>query len=407
MEKYGQMYKKSINDPASYWSDMAKDFVFKYSEQRVLKFNFDILKGPISIKFMEGALTNVCYNILDRNINKGLGHHIAYYWEGNEPDTRRQINYHNLLREVCKFANVLKSLGIQMGDTIAIYMPNSIELVTAMLGCARIGAIHTVVFAGFSAEALADRIIDANCVMLITCDGAYRGTKFIPLKGIADLAITLCNKSGHSIKACIVKRHVDINYQDEMNNKCSHLLIKWDHKVDIWWHEALEMADDYCAPVWLDTEHPLFILYTSGSTGKPKGVVHSTGGYMIYTATTFKYVFNHTDGDVFFCTADLGWITGHTASVYGALANGATVVLLEGTPFHPNPDRLWQLIDDLRVNTFYTAPTVIRSLMKFGDKYVQKYKLSSLKLLGTAGEPINPEAWHWFYIIIGKGNCPI
>ncbi|CAG2165558.1 unnamed protein product [Oppiella nova] len=409
LEEYRRMYKRSIEDPEGFWTDIAKDFYWKCApKNEFLKYNFDISNGPISIKWMEGAVTNMCYNVLDRIIDNGLGDRIAYHWEGNEPNNRRQITYNNLRRDVCKFANVLKSKGVKKGDRIAIYMPVTIELVTAMLACARIGAIHSVVFAGFSAEALSDRILDANCVLLVTSDGAYRGTKFIPLKDISDAALAACRQKGHRVIACIVNRHLNLGVEEaDMNNNPSKPMIKWNPEVDIWWDKVMKTASDYCEPTWLDAEDPLFILYTSGSTGKPKGVVHTTGGYMIYAATTFKYVFNYTDEDVFFCTADLGWITGHTVNVYGSLANGTTIVLFEGTPFYPNPGRLWEIVDDLNVNIFYTAPTAIRSLMKFGDEYVKKYKRTSLKLLGTAGEPINPEAWYWYMNVVGNGKCPI
>ncbi|RWS27126.1 acetyl-coenzyme A synthetase: cytoplasmic-like isoform X1, partial [Leptotrombidium deliense] len=418
IDVYRRMYKHSIEDPEGFWSEIAKDFFFKSGPKgQFLKYNLDIYKGPVEIKWMEGALTNVCYNIVDRIVEKGLGERIAYIWEGSEPNQGKSITYSELRRQICKFSNVLKSKGIKKGDRVAIYMPVTIELVVAMLSCARIGAIHSVVFAGFSGDAIAERIIDCNCKLLITCDGVYRGSKFIPLKEIVDEAIFKCSLKKHSLVACIVYHHLKCfppnKYSDhkkddkfEYNNN-DYPRIPWNPEVDVWWHEVMDKAEDYCDPVWVDAEDPLFILYTSGSTGKPKGVLHTTAGYMIYAATTFKYVFNFNGGDVFFCTADLGWITGHTVNVYGSLANGATIVLFDGTPFYPDPSRLWQIVDRHNVNTFYTAPTAVRSLMKFGDGYVHKYSRNSLKLLGTAGEPINAEAWNWYYKVVGSARCPI
>lgn len=375
-------------------------------------------------------------------------------------------------------ANFYKSKGLQKGDRIAICMPNTVELVVAMLAAARIGAIHTVVFSGFSATALAERIVDSRSKILVTADGIYRGTKFVPLKQIASDAVAMCRALKHHINCVIVYHHLKCPVQTtgvQSNNSTSnsHILphpksnghshlngslngngfhlngngvvngsltngtsgkattngsdppngisngngsatsttntenIPWDPEKDIWWHDALSKASDQCEPVWVDAEDPLFIIYSSGSTGKPKGVLHTTGGYMIYSATTFKYVFNYNGGDVFFCTADLGWITGHTVNCYGSLANGATILLFDGSPFHPYPNRLWDIVDKHSVNTFYTAPTAIRSLMKKDIKYVKMHSRSSLKLLGTAGEPINPEAWKWYYEVVGNRRCPI
>ncbi|KAH9424896.1 Acetyl-coenzyme A synthetase, cytoplasmic [Dermatophagoides pteronyssinus] len=418
MEEYRQLYKLSIEDPVKFWHNFSKNFHWEIPPRidDFLDYNFDLSKGPIFTKWMKGARTNICYNALDRHVHNGLGDRIAYYWEGNETHESRSITYTQLLKEVCKFANFLLSKGVKKGDRIAIYMPVTIDLVVAMLATVRIGAVHTVVFAGFSAESLSERIIDARCSILVTMDGSYRGKKFIPLKDLADNALEICRKKYHKIRCCIVQRHSNacqgniINgiengkVSSDINN---NFPINWNCDIDIWWQSAIQNMSDRCEPVWIDAEDDLFILYTSGSTGKPKGVLHTLGGYMVYAATTFKYTFNYTPDDVFFCTADLGWITGHTVNVYGSLANAATIVLFEGTPFYPYPGRLWEIIDKLQVSIFYTAPTAIRSLMKYGDEHVKKYKLDSLKLLGTAGEPINEEAWCWYYKVVGKRRCPI
>ncbi|KAJ6220040.1 hypothetical protein RDWZM_005852 [Blomia tropicalis] len=410
LEEYRRLYKLSVEDPANFWFNMCSNFYWKKGPilSSMIEYNFDISKGPIYVKWMKDAITNICYNVLDRHIDAGLGDRIAYYWEGNELHESRSITYSALLKEVCKFANFLTNKGLKKGDRIAIYMPVTIDLVIAMLGAARIGVIHTVVFAGFSAQSLSERIIDAKCSIVVTMDGSLRGKKVIALKEIADSAIEICRNKNHPIKCCIVQRHLNATGTDVSNSDINNnVQVKWNSQIDIWWNVALKNMPDYCDPIWMDAEDPLFILYTSGSTGKPKGVLHTVAGYMVYSATTFKYVFNYQSDDVFFCTADLGWITGHTVNVYGALANAATIVLFEGTPFYPHPGRLWEIVDKLHVSTFYTAPTAIRSLMKYSDDIVRKYRLDSLRLLGTAGEPINPEAWCWYYRMVGKRRCPI
>ncbi|KAI1288457.1 Acetyl-coenzyme A synthetase, cytoplasmic [Halotydeus destructor] len=418
MDTYKRMYKRSVEDPEGFWAEIAQEFYFKSGPKGpFLKYNFDIMKGPIEIKWLDGASTNMCYNAVDRIIERGMGDRAAYICEGSEPGSDRQVTYNELKIQICKLANVYKNLGIKKGDRVACYMPMTVELVISMLACARIGAIHSVVFAGFSSDALAERIKDAKCKVLVTADGVYRGPKFIALKEIADDAIAKCRILNHNVVNCIVYHHLQCPVKGVNNGQNSNGTttsadeicpsVPWDPSVDLWWHEVMARASDRCEPVWVDAEDPLFILYTSGSTGKPKGVLHTTGGYMIYAATAFKYVFNYNGGDVFFCTADLGWITGHTVNVYGALCNGATIVLFDGTPFYPDPSRLWQIVDRHSVTTFYTAPTAIRSLMKYGEHYVRKYKRTSLRLLGTAGEPINAEAWHWYHRVVGNSRCPI
>ncbi|CAG2102143.1 unnamed protein product, partial [Medioppia subpectinata] len=405
LDEYRKLYQKSVSDPKGFWSEIANNFYWKRwtQEVEVVSYNFDVTKGPVCVKWLDGCKTNVCYNVLDLVIEKGLGNRVAYYWESNDDNSHKIITYDELLRDVCRFANVLKGLGIKRGDRVAIYMSVTVELVTVMLACARIGAIHS--FAGFSAESLAERIIDANCVVLVTSDGAFRAKKFIPLKSIADSALDICKQMNHKVMACIVNPHLNLNrnnINDVLNNNIENTCgINWDPNVDILWTDVMTNVCNYCKPEWMEAEDPLFIMYTSGSTGKPKGIVHTVGGYLLYSYITFKYVFNYTDGDVFFSTADLGWITGHTFNVYGSLANGCSIVLFEGTPTHPNPGHLWHIIDKWRVNIFNTAPTLIRSLMKFGDQYVKQYSRQTLKVLGTAGEPINPEAWLWFWEVVG------
>uniref|UniRef100_A0A8D3E0L9 Acetyl-coenzyme A synthetase n=1 Tax=Scophthalmus maximus TaxID=52904 RepID=A0A8D3E0L9_SCOMX len=373
------MCKRRLHLPESlsfcvpeFWGDIAKDFFWKTKHTgQFLDYNFDVTKGEIYIKCMEGASTNICYNILDRNVHeRKLGDKVAFYWEGNEPGDELTVTYRELLQRVCQFANVLKSQGVKKGDRVSIYMPMVVELVVAMLACVRIGAVHSIVFAGFSAESLCERIMDSQCSLLITADGFYRGDKLINLKLLADE-------------------------------------VPWNPEVDLCWLTLVRGASDECEPEWCDSEDPLFILYTSGSTGKPKGVLHTVSGYMLYTATTFKLVFDYQPDDVYWCTADIGWITGHSYITYGPLANGATSVLFEGLPTYPDVSRMWEIVDKYHVTKFYTAPTAIRLLMKYGSEPVQKYKRESLKVLGTVGEPINPEAWQWYYTVVGERRCPI
>jgi len=393
MEQYKGDWERSIKDPDGYWTEIAEQFVWYKKWDKVVEFNFDLNKGPISIEWFKGAKTNITTNCLDRHLET-RGDQTAIIWEGNEPADNKTITYKELHTEVNKFANVLKSKGVKKGDRVSIYMPMIPELTVAMLACARIGAIHSIVFAGFSAESLSDRILDSTCTVLLTVDGNFRGKKPVPLKAIADEAMNLCSQQNHEVTTCIVFKHTGA----EIEMKAGR---------DEWWRDLMGNADPVCEPEQMDSEDPLFILYTSGSTGKPKGVLHTTGGYMVYAAHTHKNVFDYHDGDIYWCTADIGWVTGHSYIVYGPLANGATTLMFEGVPSYPDAGRFWDVVDKYKVNQFYTAPTAIRALMKEGSSWVEKYNRSSLRLLGTVGEPINPEAWNWYYNVVGDGRCPI
>ncbi len=386
-EQYEAMYRRSIEAPDGFWSEVAGSFEWSQKWDKVRDFSFE---HPVSIKWFLNGKTNLSVNCLDRHLEK-RGDQTALIWEGNEPGEQSTVTYRELHEKVCKFANVLKSLGVTKGDRVCLYLQMIPELPVVMLACARIGAIHSVVFGAFSEDSLRDRIQDSECKLLVTQDTALRGKKNdIPMKTKADKAVSQCPSIEHVV---VVKRTgVDVPMESGR---------------DIWWHEAMETASSDCPPEWLDSEDPLFILYTSGSTGKPKGVLHTTGGYMVYAATTFKYIFDYQEGDTWWCTADIGWITGHTYIVYGPLCTGATSVMFEGVPTYPDAGRFWDVVDKYKVTQFYTAPTAIRALMREGEDHINKRDLSSLKLLGSVGEPINPEVWLWYWRHIGKERCPV
>ena len=398
-EAYERRYQESIRDVETFWADVAGDFHWFRKWDNVRAYNYNLNEGPISIRWFEGAKTSIAYNCLDRHLQT-RGDQIAIIWEGNEPGEDGKLTYRELHEQVCKFANVLKSRGVNKGDRVSIYMPMIPELAIAMLACARIGAVHSIVFGGFSADALADRIVDSTCRVVITTDGMFRGDRPMERKAFADHAMANADgrMGGKSVETCIVVRRVG----EHKGISCPML-----DGRDIWWHDAMATASPDCPCEEMDAEDPLYILYTSGSTGKPKGVQHNVGGYMVYTAYTHRNVFDYHDGDVYFCAADIGWVTGHSYIIYGPLANGATSVMFESTPVYPDPGRYWQVIDKYKVNQFYTAPTAIRAVAKEGEAWPAKYDLSSLKLLGTVGEPINPEAWMWYHNNVGRGRCPI
>ncbi len=385
-KKYKEMYKRSVDDPDGFWSDKADEFVTWFKKwDKVSEFDYD----DADIKWFEGAKLNVSYNCLDRHLEK-RGNQVAVLWEGDNPKNDEKITYRQLHEQVCKFANVLKSRGVKKGDRVSIYMPMVPEVVVAMLACARIGAVHSVVFGGFSPTSLRDRILDSDCRVVVTADEGTRGGRAVPLKANADEALQSC-PNVHTV--IVVNR---------TGGK-----VPFDGKRDVWYHELMEEASADCPPEKMDAEDPLFILYTSGSTGKPKGVLHTSGGYLLYAAITHKYIFDYKDGEVFWCTADVGWVTGHSYIVYGPLANGATTLVFAGIPNYPDASRFWQICDKHKVDIFYTAPTAIRALMGLGDEPVKKTSRKSLRLLGTVGEPINPEAWEWYYRVVGEERCPI
>ena len=383
LEHYEQLYREAQEDPEKFWAEIAGQLHWFRKWEKVLDWN-----APWA-KWFVGGQINLSYNCLDRHVATWRRNKAAIIWEG-EPGEIRTYTYQQLLTEVKKFANVLKAIGIQKGDTVAIYMGMTPELPIAMLACARIGAPHSVIFGGFSANALVDRINDAQCKAVITQDGSYRRGAEIPLKATVDEALPACP----SVKSVIVYKRTG-----------SEIKMEWGR--DHWWQEVIADASDKCEAEPLDAEHPLYILYTSGSTGKPKGVVHTTGGYSVGTYITAKWVFDLKDEDIYWCTADIGWVTGHSYIAYGPLQNGATAVMYEGAPNHPEPDRFWQMIERHKVNVFYTAPTAIRAFMKWGERWPRRYEMSSLRLLGTVGEPINPEAWMWYREVIGRERCPI
>ena len=385
-EEYQEQYRLSVENPETFWAGIADHFQWQKRWEEVLDWEFDTPK----VKWYQGAQLNITENCLDRHLEK-RGNKLALIWEPNDPKERFQrYTYRELYEEVNKAANVLKQMGVQKGDRVAIYMPMIPELTIAVLACARIGAVHSVVFAGFSAHALADRINDAQCKMVITADGIFRGTKEIPAKGVVDEALKSCT----SVEKVLVAERTRWN-------------VKMEAGRDHWWHEEMAQASPECKPEPMDAEDLLFILYTSGSTGKPKGVVHTCGGYMVYAGYSFANVFQVGESDVYWCTADIGWITGHTYLVYGPLLNGSTTVMFEGVPTYPSPGRFWQVVDKHGINQFYTAPTAIRALMAHGEDHVLSYGLYSLKTLGTVGEPINQEAWEWYHIHVGKERCPV
>jgi len=397
VDEYKAMYQRSIDDPEGFWGEIAEQFHWTKKWTKVLDYNFDLNKGPISTKWFQGAKTNICYNAVDRHLEK-RGDQPALLWEGNSPNEDAMITYKQLYEKVTKFANVLKSLGVKKGDRVTMYLPMILELPIAMLACARIGAIHSVVFGGFSAESLKDRIVDSRCRIVVTSDGSFRGAKPIPLKTIADQAMTLAEKEGVKVETCVVVQRLG----EGKGIECPMVAGR-----DLHWNNVMADAKVGCDVEWMDAEDPLFVLYTSGSTGKPKGVLHTTGGYMVFTALTHKYVFDYHDGDIYWCTADIGWVTGHSYIVYGPLLNGARSLMFEGIPTYPDAGRFWQVVDKWGVNTFYTAPTAIRALMRMGPDFVTRHKRTTLRLLGTVGEPINPEAWQWYHKYVGDERCPI
>ena len=385
-EQYERMYQRSIDDPEAFWSEQAKQFLTWFEPFDRVSDN-DLSEGRI--RWFEGGKLNVSYNCLDRHLDSH-GERNAIIWEGDEPGDTRHITYRALHEEVCRLANVLKSRGVSKGDRVSIYMPMIPEAVAAMLACTRIGAVHSIVFGGFSPHALRDRIEDSNCQTVITADEGVRSGKPVPLKENVEKAIAGLN-SVHSV--ITVKRTGNA--------------VTWNADRDVWYHEAIAAASPECEAEPMDAEDPLFILYTSGSTGQPKGVLHTTGGYLLQASMTFKYVFDYHDGEIYWCTADVGWVTGHSYIVYGPLSNAATSLVFEGVPTYPNADRFWQVIDDHQVNIFYTAPTAIRALMGQGEELVKKHSRQSLRILGTVGEPINPEAWEWYYRVVGDERCRI
>ena len=383
---YRDMYQYSIDSPDAFWSDQANNFV-DWMKPWNSVMDYDYLTGHI--RWFEGGTLNVSVNCIDRHL-ESRGDQVAIIWEGDDPSQDNKITYRELHKEVCKFANVLISQGVKKGDRVCIYLPMISEAATVMLACTRIGAVHSIVFGGFSAEALKDRIVDSDCHYVVCADEGYRGGKTLAIKANVDIAVESCPE----IKKVIVIKNTGNT-------------VAWDESRDIWYHQAMLLASEICLPVEMAAEDPLFILYTSGSTGKPKGILHTTGGYLLYAAITHKHVFNYQDGDIYWCTADIGWITGHSYMIYGPLCNGATTLMFEGVPTYPEADRFWRIIDKHQVNIFYTAPTAIRALMAYGNDYVMRTDRSTLRILGSVGEPINPEAWEWYYHVVGESRCPI
>lgn len=383
---YQALYERSLNDPDGFWSEMASTFLsWDQPWHEVRQFNF--VEGEAA--WFSGGRLNVSVNCIDRHLPERADQ-TAFIWEGDNPEESKHVSYRELHEQVCRLSNVLKSRGVKKGDRVCIYMPMIPEAAYAMLACTRIGAVHSVVFGGFSPDALKDRILDSDCQTLITADEGLRGGRTVPLKANADQALGDCP----GVHTCLVIKRTGGD-------------IAWHDDRDLWYHAAMASASPECSPESMESEDPLFILYTSGSTGKPKGVLHTTGGYLLQAAMTFKYVFDYREGEVYWCTADVGWVTGHTYIVYGPLCNGATSLMFEGVPTYPDAGRCWEVVDKHQVNTFYTAPTAIRALHTLGDEPVTRSSRQSLRLLGTVGEPINPEAWEWYYSVIGESRCPI
>ena len=388
VEQYQEMYKRSLENPDEFWAEAAERLTWFKKWDQVQNHDFANAK----IRWYEGGKLNAAYNCLDRHLDTDVADKVAFYWEGDDPNNSRTITYRDLWEEVTKFANVLKKRGVKKGDRVTVYLPMIPELPVTVLACARIGAIHSVVFGGFSADSLRDRIVDCDSDILITANEGLRAGRTIPLKETSDEAM-----EGTGVDRCIVVRHTDKTD------------VPWDDGRDYWYQEEMAAPDisTDCPAEEMDAEDPLFILYTSGSTGKPKGVMHTTGGYLTYVSHTHELIFDYHPDDVFWCTADIGWVTGHSYIVYGPLANGATSVMFEGVPNYPDPGRFWAICDKYNVAQFYTAPTALRAIAKEGNEWVKKHDLSSLKLLGTVGEPINPEVWLWYHDVIGQGRCPI
>ncbi|MEM9705805.1 MAG: acetate--CoA ligase, partial [Pseudomonadota bacterium] len=389
--RYEQDYKRSIEDPEGFWGDVGKrlDWIKPYTNVKDVSFNVDDFR----IRWFEDGVLNVSYNCVDRHLAQ-RGKQTAIIWEGDDPSEDLAITYEQLHEEVCRMANALKARNVKKGDRVILYMPMVPEAAYAMLACARIGAIHSIVFGGFSPEALASRIEDCGAVAVITADEGVRGGKSVPLKANVDAALREPDHDTSKVTTILTVKRTGGD-------------ISWDDQRDVWWHELRDNVDATCEPEPMSAEDPLFILYTSGSTGKPKGVLHTTGGYLAYVAFTHEAVFDYKDGEIYWCTADVGWVTGHSYIVYGPLANGATTLMFEGVPTYPDASRFWKVCDKHRVNIFYTAPTAIRSLMREGEEIVQQADLSSIRILGSVGEPINPEAWNWYHRVVGKGRCPI
>ncbi|MFQ5465005.1 MAG: acetate--CoA ligase, partial [Thermodesulfobacteriota bacterium] len=387
MEEYERLYRESVEDPEGFWAREAGILDWEKKWDRVLEWDFH----KPEVKWFAGGKLNAAYNCLDRHTNSWRRNKAAIIWEGDDGSTRT-YTYQQLTDEVARFANVLKARGVKKGDRVTLYLPMIPELAVALLACARIGAIHSVVFGGFSPASLRDRILDSESTMVVTSDGGVRGGRHIPMKENCDQALAGCP----GVDRVIVVRRTGCE-------------VAMTEGRDTWWHDEVSAPGitDSCEPAAMDAEDPLFILYTSGSTGKPKGVLHTTGGYLVYSALTFKWIFDYHDSDIYFCTADIGWVTGHSYIVYGPLAVGATSLMFEGVPTYPDPDRFWEIVDKHKVSTLYTAPTAIRALMRCGEDWVTSHDLASLRLLGSVGEPINPEAWIWYHTVVGKGRLPV